>query len=85
MRNLIRAATVLAFSDLSAGIASATEAIVNTDAASEVRLPAGSWYRIPAGFAHVSACVSAADCVTFLYQDGRFDFLPVASSGAVEQ
>ena len=46
-------------------------------AADGVALPAGSFYRVPAGLAHVSACVSADDCVTFLYQDGAFDFVPV--------
>lgn len=43
----------------------------------EVTLSAGSYYKIPAGLAHVSKCVSGVDCVTFLYQDGGFDFLPV--------
>ncbi len=43
----------------------------------EVVLSAGSYYKIPAGLAHVSKCVSDVDCVTFLYQDGGFDFLPV--------
>lgn len=43
----------------------------------EVALPAGSYYKIPGGLAHVSKCVSDVDCVTFLYQDGGFDFLPV--------
>lgn len=43
----------------------------------EVPLPAGSYYKIPAGLAHVSKCVSDVDCVTFLYQDGGFDFLPI--------
>ena len=42
----------------------------------EVLLPEGSFYKVPAGLAHVSKCVSEADCITFLYQDGRFDFLP---------
>ena len=37
----------------------------------------GSFYSIPAGFAHVSACVSAVPCVAYLYQDGAFDFIPV--------
>ncbi len=46
------------------------------ETSAEVRLPAGSFYRIPAGLAHVSSCVSSEDCVTFLYQDGKFDFLP---------
>lgn len=43
----------------------------------EVALSAGSYYKIPAGLAHISKCVSDVDCVTFLYQDGGFDFLPI--------
>lgn len=42
------------------------------------RLGQGAYYKIPAGVAHVSACVSSTECITFLYQDGAFDFLPVA-------
>jgi hypothetical protein len=42
------------------------------------RLAQGAYYKIPAGVAHVSACVSSTECITFLYQDGAFDFLPVA-------
>lgn len=38
----------------------------------------GSFYSIAAGTAHVSACVSQAPCVAYLYQDGAFDFLPVS-------
>ena len=53
-----------------------THRAAGAGAETEVRLPAGSYYRIPAGLAHVSSCVSAEDCVTFLYQDGQFDFLP---------
>ena len=45
--------------------------------ASETLLPAGSFYKIPANLPHVSKCVSETACVTFLYQDGSFDFLPV--------
>ncbi|MEP0521258.1 MAG: DUF4437 domain-containing protein [Hyphomicrobiales bacterium] len=47
------------------------------DAAPETPLPEGSFYKIPAGLPHVSKCISSKDCVTFLYQDGQFDFLPV--------
>jgi len=39
-------------------------------------LRAGDYYEIPAGLPHLSKCVSDVDCVTFLYQDGPFDFLP---------
>lgn len=44
----------------------------------EVLLHAGSFYKIPANLPHVSKCVSKTDCVSFLYQDGKFDFLPVS-------
>lgn len=47
------------------------------DPASEVLLPEGSFYKVPAGVAHLTKCLSDQDCVTFLYQDGHFDFLPV--------
>lgn len=43
----------------------------------EVGLGVGSYYKIPANLPHISKCVSEVDCVTFLYQDGKFDFLPV--------
>lgn len=46
-------------------------------AGEEKVLKAGDFYEIPAGLAHLSKCVSQTDCVTFLYQDGPFDFLPV--------
>ena len=51
---------------------------VGADPSSEVELPTGSYYKIPAGLAHVSKCVSKVDCVTFLYQDRKFDFLPIS-------
>lgn len=44
----------------------------------ETLLPEGSFYKVPAGLAHVSKCVSETDCITFLHQDGKFDFLPIA-------
>lgn len=50
---------------------------VGASSGSEIKLPAGSYYKIPANLAHVSKCVSNVDCVTFLFQDGKFDFLPV--------
>ena len=40
----------------------------------ETPLGPGSYYHIPAGLPHVSACVSDVPCVAFLYQDGAFDF-----------
>ncbi len=46
------------------------------DFSEEILLPKGSFYKIPANLLHVSKCVSDVECVTFLYQDGKFDFLP---------
>lgn len=40
-------------------------------------LSAGAFYFVPAELPHISACISAEPCVTFLYQDGAFDFVPV--------
>ncbi len=40
-------------------------------------LPSGAFYKIPKDLPHVSACISDTPCITFLYQDGKFDFLPV--------
>jgi uncharacterized RmlC-like cupin family protein len=42
----------------------------------DVVLATGAFYQIPKGLPHVSTCVSTVECVTFLYQDGKFDFLP---------
>ncbi len=42
------------------------------------RIGPGSYYSIAAGTAHISACVSETPCIAFLYQDGAFDFVPVA-------
>ena len=43
----------------------------------QVPLSKGAYYMIPAGKPHISSCVSVEACVTFLFQDGKFDFLPV--------
>lgn len=48
------------------------------DPKSAPKVGAGGFYRIPGGLAHISACVSAEPCVTYLYQDAAFDFLPVS-------
>ena len=55
-----------------------TNVLEGTDPLKGVLLPPGSFYRIPAGVPHISSCVSDSECVAFLYQDGKFDFLPTA-------
>lgn len=54
-----------------------THLAVGADPAMEVPLSVGAFYRVPAGVGHVSKCISDVDCTTFLYQDGKFDFVPV--------
>lgn len=54
-----------------------THLAVDAESSLEVPLGQGAFYQVPAGIAHVSKCISTVDCVTFLYQDGKFDFVPV--------
>ena len=55
---------------------------VDADPNDDVVLPEGSFYKIPKNLPHISKCVSSTDCVSFLYQDGKFDFLPVAAKAS---
>ena len=47
------------------------------DPSTEVDLPAGSYYLLPANLPHISKCTSEVECVTFIYQDAKFDFVPI--------
>jgi len=51
--------------------------LVGEDLSEAITLPAGSFYKIPKNVPHISRCISEVECVTFLYQDGKFDFLPI--------
>ncbi len=51
---------------------------VGADPSLEIPLTEGAFYKVPAGVGHISKCISEVDCVTFLFQDGKFDFVPVA-------
>jgi quercetin dioxygenase-like cupin family protein len=42
------------------------------------KLTPGSYWYVPAGAEHVTACVSDTPCVFYFYSDGKFDFIPVA-------
>ncbi|WP_299611841.1 cupin domain-containing protein [uncultured Tateyamaria sp.] len=53
-----------------------THTPLGTDAT--ITVGPGGYYQVPAGLPHISTCVSETPCVTMLYQDGAFDFLPVA-------
>jgi len=52
--------------------------VAGQEPSEELLLPEGSFYKIPAHLPHISKCVSETDCITFLYQDGNFDFLPIS-------
>ena len=54
-----------------------THLAIWADPSMEIPLSQGAFYKIPAGVGHVSKCISETDCLTFLYQDGKFDFVPV--------
>jgi len=42
----------------------------------DILLPAGSYFFQKAGEAHISKCVSENECIIFLSQNGKYDFLP---------
>jgi hypothetical protein len=42
----------------------------------DVLLPAGSYFFQKAGEAHITKCVSENECIIFLSQPGKYDFIP---------
>ena len=47
------------------------------DAETGPELRPGSYYFVPGGQKHRTKCVSETDCVFYLHQDAKFDFVPV--------
>ncbi len=43
------------------------------------QMPAGSYWYVPAGVPHTTACVSNTPCQFFFDSEGAFDFVPVAA------
>lgn len=41
------------------------------------KMTPGSYWKMPGGVAHVSACAAGADCVIYIAQKTKFDFVPV--------
>lgn len=46
------------------------------DEADPPEMSAGSYWYVPAGAPHVTACVSPQPCVFYFHADGAFDFAP---------
>jgi len=42
----------------------------------DILLPAGSYFFQKADEPHISKCVSENECIIFLSQSGKYDFLP---------
>lgn len=55
-----------------------THTITGQNPDTALRVGAGSFYKVPKGLPHISTCVSEVPCIAYLYQDGAFDFMPVA-------
>ena len=52
---------------------------VNTAAGSkDVPLPPGSYWFQPGGEPHVTKCISSTECIFFIHQGAKFDYLPGA-------
>ena len=45
----------------------------------DVPLPAGSYFFQKAGERHITKCISSNECVFFVSQPGKYDFLPNAA------
>jgi len=56
--------------------------VLETSKGSEASKPLGpgSYYFQPA-VVHKTACVKGADCLTYIYEDGRFSFTPTTEDG----
>lgn len=48
----------------------------NEDGTKAKKMGPGSYYSMPGKLDHVSACEKGADCVMFVWQKGKFDFIP---------
>jgi quercetin dioxygenase-like cupin family protein len=44
----------------------------------EIPLPPGSYWFQPGGKPHVTRCISTTECIFFIHQPGKFDYVPVA-------
>jgi quercetin dioxygenase-like cupin family protein len=43
-----------------------------------ISLPPGSYWFQPGGKPHVTKCISTTECIFFIHQGDKFDYLPVA-------
>lgn len=48
----------------------------------DVQLPVGSYWFQKAGEPHVTKCISPNECIFFISQSGKFDYVPSAKHGA---
>lgn len=44
----------------------------------DIPLPPGSYWFQPGGKSHVTKCISTTECIFFIHQSAKFDYLPVA-------
>ncbi|MBI3561511.1 MAG: DUF4437 domain-containing protein [Gammaproteobacteria bacterium] len=44
----------------------------------DIPLPPGSYWFQPGGKPHVTKCISTTECIFFIHQGDKFDYLPVA-------
>lgn len=44
----------------------------------DISLPPGSYWFQPGGKPHVTKCISTTECIFFVSQEARFDYLPTA-------
>lgn len=57
------------------GVVVAGVAVNGLPGSADVQLPVGSYWFQKGGERHVTKCVSATECVFFISQDGKFDYV----------
>jgi hypothetical protein len=49
---------------------------------SDVQLPVGSYWFQKSGEPHITKCISPNECIFFISQNGKFDYVPTSKQQA---
>jgi len=63
------------------GVVISGVAVNGVPGSSDVPLPVGSYWFQKGGEVHVTKCISPNECLFFISQNGKFDYLPVSAAG----
>jgi hypothetical protein len=58
------------------GVVIAGVAVNGTPGSPDMALPVGSYWFQKGGERHITKCISPSECIFFISQNGKFDYLP---------